>query len=75
MVSAMPIVRGEGPLETPTGTQAVLNSRLLTLSAREMLLWAIRFLEGSERREGGRGIDMYPEVGVGVCRTGFEPDA
>ena len=37
MVSAMPIVRGEGPLDEPTGTPAVRNSRLPTLSALEMV--------------------------------------
>lgn len=68
IVSAIPMVSGEGPLETPTGTQAVRNSKLLMLSALEILLWFM--CRGSERRDGGLGIDIYPDVGVGVCRSG-----
>lgn len=67
----MPMVSGDGPLETPTGTQAVLNSKEPTLSAREMVdvvegLTCPRAAAASDRLDGGRGIDMYPDVGVGV---------
>lgn len=59
MVSAIPIVNGDGPLDTPTGTQAVRNSKLPTLSALEMvagLTWPLGV--ASERRDGGRGMDI-----------------
>lgn len=72
-MSAIPIVKGEGPLDTPIMTEAVRNSKLLTLSALEMLLCDVNVRDGSDLREGGRGIDIYPyeeDVGVGVCRTG-----
>lgn len=68
IVSAIPMVKGDGPLETPTGTHAVRNSKLFILSARLMLFCVI--FDASDRREGGRGIDMNPEVGVGVCLGG-----
>lgn len=59
MVSAIPIVNGDGPLDTPTGTHAVRNSKLPTLSAREIVAGLMWPLGGpSERRDGGRGIDM-----------------
>lgn len=65
----MPIVNGEGPREAPTGTQAVLNSKLLILSALEIFeICCIKLLFGSDLLDGGRGIDIYPDVGVGVCR-------
>lgn len=66
-MSAIPIVKGDGPLDTPTGTQAVRNSRLPTLSALEIvagLVWPLG--TPSDLLDGGRGIDMYPDVGVGV---------
>lgn len=59
MVSAIPIVSGDGPLDTPTGTQAVRNSKLPTLSALEIVAGLMCPLGGpSERLEGGRGMDM-----------------
>jgi hypothetical protein len=67
MVSLMPMVNGEGPLD-PSPTPAVLNSRLPTLSARAMAAGETRPARiCSDRREGGRGmaIELF---GVGICR-------
>lgn len=91
IVSAIPIVRGDGPRETPTGTQAVRNSKLPTLSVLEIVAglilprgdapWHVRINIQhkstqdvnitSDLLEGGLGMDIYPEVGVGVCRVDF----
>ena len=70
MVSAIPIVRGDGPREDPTGTPAVRNSKLPTLSALDMADGLIlpRGEGPSLRLEGGRGSAKGPaDVGVGVC--------
>lgn len=63
IVSARPIVRGEGPLEDPTATPAVRNSRLTTLSARDNVAGEIRprdaaMLAPSPRLDGGLGMAM-----------------
>jgi len=65
MVSARPIVSGDGPREEPTPTPAVRNSRLATLSARDIVAGDIRPRgEGpSPLRDGGLGITIEP-VGV-----------
>lgn len=49
---------------------AVRNSRLPTLSARDIVDGLTRpRTAASERRDGGRGIAiLLPEVGVGICR-------
>lgn len=56
---------GDGPLEEPTPTPAVRNSRLATLSARDMVAGDIlpRDEAPSPLRDGGLGITMDP-VGV-----------
>lgn len=66
----MPMVSGDGPRDEP---KAVRNSRLPTLSARDIDefdgLTRPRAAAASERRDGGRGIAMLlAEVGVGICR-------
>lgn len=65
MVSASPMVSGEGPLEEPTPTPAVRNSKLATLSALDIVAGDILPLgEGpSPRRDGGLGMIIDP-VGV-----------
>lgn len=65
MVSARPIVSGDGPREEPTPTPAVRNSRLATLSARDIVAGDIlpRGDGPSPRRDGGLGITIDP-VGV-----------
>ncbi|KYM88643.1 hypothetical protein ALC53_03127 [Atta colombica] len=65
MVSARPIVSGDGPREDPTPTPAVRNSRLATLSARDIVAGDIlpRGDGPSPRRDGGLGITIDP-VGV-----------
>ena len=67
IVSLMPMVSGEGPLD-PRPTPAVLNSRLPTLSALAMAAGETRPARiCSDLREGGRGmaIELF---GVGICR-------
>lgn len=73
MVSDMPIVKGEGPLDDPTSTPAVRNSRLPTLSALEIGLGEMRPREAetSPLREGGRGMTIPLEGRVGVWREAF----
>lgn len=71
MVSVMPIVNGDGPLDEPYAMPDARNSRLPTLSAREIEDGLTRPLPTavSERRDGGRGIAMLlADVGVGICR-------
>ncbi|KYM99213.1 hypothetical protein ALC62_10035 [Cyphomyrmex costatus] len=65
MVSARPIVSGDGPREDPTPTPAVRNSKLATLSARDIVAGDIlpRGDGPSPRRDGGLGITIDP-VGV-----------
>lgn len=57
-MSASPIVNGEGPLDEPTPTPAVRNSKLATLSAREIVAGDIlpRGDGPSPLRDGGLGI-------------------
>lgn len=64
----MPIVSGEGPRDDPIPHVAVRNSKLLMLSARFIEEGLIRPRPGaiSERRDGGRGIAIVAEVGVGI---------
>lgn len=67
----MPMVSGDGPRDDPNPMLAVLNSKLPTLSARDILdgLTRPRPVVVSDRRDGGRGIAMlFAEVGVGICR-------
>lgn len=67
IVSLIPIVSGDGPLD-PSPTPAVLNSRLPTLSARAIVAGETRPARiCSDRRDGGRGmaIELF---GVGICR-------
>lgn len=66
----MPIVSGDGPRDEPKPMLAVRNSRLPTLSARDILDGLTRPRPVvSERRDGGRGIAMlFADVGVGICR-------
>lgn len=70
MVSLMPMVSGDGPLDDPIPMLAVRNSRLPTLSARDIVDGLIRPRTAvSERRDGGRGMAMLlPDVGVGIWR-------
>jgi len=58
-------VSGDGPREDPTPTPAVRNSRLATLSARDIVAGDIlpRGDGPSPRRDGGLGITIDP-VGV-----------
>lgn len=65
MVSARPIVSGDGPRDEPTPTPAVRNSKLATLSARDIVAGDIlpRGDGPSPRRDGGLGITIDP-VGV-----------
>lgn len=65
IVSARPIVNGEGPLEVATPTPVARNSKLATLSALEIVAGDIlpRLDWHSPLREGGLGIAMVP-VGV-----------
>lgn len=60
IVSAIPIVNGDGPLDIPTETAAVLNSRLPTLSVLDMVAGLICPLVWPSLLDGGLGIDMYP---------------
>lgn len=64
-MSASPIVSGDGPLEDPTPTPAVRNSKLATLSALDIVAGDILPLgEGpSPLRDGGLGMIIDP-VGV-----------
>ena len=64
----MPIVNGDGPLDEPYPMLAVRNSKLPTLSARDIVDGLIRPRPAaSERRDGGRGMAMLlAEVGVGI---------
>lgn len=66
----MPIVNGDGPRDDPKPMLAVRNSKLPTLSARDMLDGLTRPRPvASDRRDGGRGIAMLlADVGVGICR-------
>lgn len=66
----MPIVNGEGPLDEPIPILAVRNSKLPTLSARDIFDGLIRpRTAASDRRDGGLGIAiLLPDVGVGICR-------
>lgn len=68
MVSLMPMVSGDGPLDDPIPMLAVRNSRLPTLSARDIVDGLIRPRTAvSERRDGGRGMAiLLPDVGVGI---------
>lgn len=70
IVSVTPIVNGDGPLDDPKPMLAVLNSKLPTLSAREILDGLVRLRpNASERLDGGRGIAiLLAVVGVGICR-------
>lgn len=48
---------------------AVRNSKLPTLSARDIVDGLTRPLTAASRLDGGRGIAMLlPDVGVGICR-------
>lgn len=69
----MPMVRGDGPLDDPMPILAVRNSKLPTLSARDIVDGLIRpRTAASERLDGGRGIAMLlADVGVGICRPDF----
>lgn len=63
------MVSGDGPRDDPNPMLAVLNSKLPTLSARDILdgLTRPRPVVVSDRRDGGRGIAMlFAEVGVGI---------
>lgn len=61
------MVKGEGPLEDPTATPAARNSKLATLSARDMVAGDILpRVVPSPRRDGGLGIAIEP---VGVDET------
>lgn len=64
----MPIVSGDGPRDEPKPMLAVRNSRLFTLSARDIFDGLTRPRPVvSDRRDGGRGIAMLPaDVGVGI---------
>lgn len=66
----MPIVRGDGPLDDPIPMLAVRNSKLPTLSARDIVDGLTRPRTAvSDRLDGGRGIAiLLPDVGVGICR-------
>lgn len=66
----MPIVSGDGPRDEPNPMLAVRNSKLPTLSARDIFDGLTRPRPvASDRREGGRGIAMLlADVGVGICR-------
>lgn len=66
----MPIVSGDGPREEPKPMLAVRNSKLPTLSARDIFDGLTRPRPAaSDRRDGGRGIAMLlADVGVGICR-------
>ena len=51
------MVNGDGPRDEPTPTPAVRNSKLATLSAREIVAGDILpLVVPSLRREGGRGM-------------------
>lgn len=77
IVSDIPIVNGDGPRDEPIPTiLAVRNSRLPTLSAREIDIGLMRPLTAASLRlDGGRGIAMLlllvADVGVGICRPLF----
>lgn len=66
----MPIVNGDGPRDEPNPILAVRNSKLPTLSARDIFDGLTRPRPVvSERRDGGRGIAiLFADVGVGICR-------
>lgn len=62
MVSDIPMVRGLGPREDPTGMEVVLKVTLLELSERDMKE------AGLERPEIGReGICYTTKVHLNVC--------
>lgn len=64
IVSARPMVNGDGPLDEPTPIPAVRNSKLATLSALEMVAGETLPLgDGPSLLEGGLGIIIDP-VGV-----------
>lgn len=62
IVSAKPMVRGDGPRDDPTATPAARNSRLATLSARDIVAGDI-LPRTSPLRDGGLGMAIEP-VGV-----------
>lgn len=66
----MPMVNGDGPRDEPYAMLAVRNSKLPTLSARDIVVGLMRPRTlVSDRRDGGRGIAMLlADVGVGICR-------
>lgn len=70
IVSVMPMVNGDGPRDEPNPILAVRNSKLPTLSARDIFDGLTRpRTVASERRDGGRGIAiLLAEVGVGIWR-------
>lgn len=72
----MPIVNGDGPRDEPNPMLAVRNSRLFTLSARDILDGLTRPRPvASERRDGGRGIAiLLADVGVGIWRLFSLPE-
>lgn len=58
IVSAIPIVKGDGPLDIPTETLAVRNSKLPTLSVLDIVAGLMCPRAWPSRLDGGRGIDM-----------------
>jgi hypothetical protein len=64
ITSLIPMVSGDGP-RLPSPTPAVLNSKLLTLSARAMAGETRPALICSDRRDGGLGIAIEL-LGVGI---------
>lgn len=68
IVSVIPMVNGDGPRDEPKPMLAVLNSKLPTLSARDILDGLVRPRPiASERRDGGRGMAiLLTDVGVGI---------
>lgn len=73
----IPIVNGDGPRDDPKPMLAVRNSKLPTLSARDIFDGLIRPRPAaSDRRDGGRGIAMlFADVGVGICRLNLFDEA
>lgn len=78
MVSEIPIVKGEGPLEELMPPITVRNSKDPILSARLMGLVGAGLIRPlaptniSDRLEGGLGIAILlpvVDVGVGICRA------
>lgn len=68
----MPIVSGDGPRDDPMPMLAVRNSKLPTLSAREIVDGLMRpRTAASDRLDGGLGMAMLlvvppADVGVGI---------